>query len=506
MAQLEIKNEKINLAILFLLSVTLSLYLFFRTYVISLDGAFQYIPIAKDFASGLFGKALTHTQQPLYSFLIAMISPWVSDYELAGKWVSTFLGIFMIFPVYFLGKRIFDERIAFLSTLLLVIHPFIRRVSAEVLKESTYLFFLAIALWFTWRTIERGKKFSFLFIPLFSTLAYLVRPDGIEVLFITFFYVLFIKKFNGFGNKWRIVLLMILSSLLLFLPYLIHIRGSTGMWTLSKVKTVGGFLGLQGIDLNVPFIDKILFSLKRLNLEILFNYHPLYLFLFAIGFIKGASSHFKQGEKYLLSFLIVHYIVLFFLVFNITDWSDKGEIQFIGFSGRHVLPLLLFSIYWVGEGVLVVYQWIFKQLESHHKLFGLEATKRSQLLWVILFIIILGTILPKTLKSHRYERLPEKWAGVWIKDQSGGGATLLTTLPRVAFYAGVKYELIDFKNDSLDQIKISILKGKAFYLVIRGKDLFIYPELSESINKSFIEAVRYEEKGMDKVIVYKRVR
>src|SRR4030042_6907943 len=125
------KNEKFDLAILILVSLLLTIYLFFRTYVISLDGAFQYIPIAKDFASGFFKRALSHDQQPLYPFIVALVSRWISDFEMAGKLVSSFFGILIIFPVYFLGKRIFDARIAFVSTLFLVIHPYIRRFSAD---------------------------------------------------------------------------------------------------------------------------------------------------------------------------------------------------------------------------------------------------------------------------------------------------------------------------------------------------------------------------------------
>src|SRR4030066_624461 len=145
-----IKNEKFDLTILLSVSLLLTIYLFFRTYVISLDGAFQYIPVAKDFASGFFRRALSHNQQPLYPLVIAFVSRWVADFELAGKLVSSFFGILIIFPVYLLGKRIFDEKVAFLSSLLLAIHPYIRRFSADVLKESTYLFFLATALWFAW--------------------------------------------------------------------------------------------------------------------------------------------------------------------------------------------------------------------------------------------------------------------------------------------------------------------------------------------------------------------
>jgi hypothetical protein len=112
-----IKNEKLYFTLLLSVSFFLTIYLFFRTYVISLDGAFQYFPIAKDFASGFFRRAISHNQQPLYPLIIAFVSRWVSDFELTGKLVSSFFGILIIFPVYFLGKRIFDEKIALLSSL-----------------------------------------------------------------------------------------------------------------------------------------------------------------------------------------------------------------------------------------------------------------------------------------------------------------------------------------------------------------------------------------------------
>ena len=83
-----VKNEKIDLAILLLTSLILSTYLFFRTYIISTDGAFQYIPMAKHFASGLFSKGLgEYGQQPLYPFFVALVSHLVADFEVAGKLV-----------------------------------------------------------------------------------------------------------------------------------------------------------------------------------------------------------------------------------------------------------------------------------------------------------------------------------------------------------------------------------------------------------------------------------
>jgi len=500
-----IKNEKIDLAILLLISLLLSIYLFFYTYIICLDGAFQYIPIAKDIVSGLYGKALAHNQQPLYSFLVALVSRWVSDFELAGKLVSSLFGILLIIPVYFLGKRIFDQKIAFFSSIFLVIHPYIRRFSADVLKESTYLFFLATALWFSWRTIEGQKKYPYLLIPLFSVLAYLVRPDGVEILLIVFFYILFIKKFNVSGEKWKVILLLLLSSAILLLPYLIHLKESTGTWTLSRAKGMVELLGLGMMKGEASLVEKILFSLKKLNLEIFSIYHPLYFFLLVVGLFKRTSSHFNSGEKFLISLFLLHYIVLFLLVLNFTDWTAKECERFIAFSGRHVLPLLLFSIYWVGEGSVAIFQWIYQKVRFLRTGPLSEPKRRSAVVLVSLWIMIMAIVLPKTLKPQRYERLPEKWAGMWIKDQIGGGQILFTTIPRVAYYGDGEFEYINFDKDKIEKVIGSMKERNILYLIIREREAIHNPEVAEMIKRGFIELGRFEGKRMDKVIVYKRV-
>ena len=471
-----------------------------------MDGAFQYIPVAKDFASGLFKKAISHNQQPLYPLIVAVVSSWTPDFEVAGKLVSSFFGILMIFPVYFLGKRIFDEKIAFISSLLLAIHPYIRRFSADVLKESTYLFVIGTAIWFAWRTIQDEKNYSYLFVPIFSVFAYLVRPDGFEVLLAVFFYVLFVKKFNIPGRKRKVILLLILSSIVLLLPYLFYIREVRGEWTFGKAKSIVEMLGLGVLKDNVPLGQKIVYSLKRLNLDIVAILHPLYIFLFIAGLLKGILSRLKTGEGFLLSFFILHYVVLFLMVLNTTKWGGDKTTLVVHLSGRHVLPLLLISIYWTGEGFLAIYHWVYKKLESNHLLLRSGPERKSILIMVSLLILISAVILPKTLKPQRYERLPEKWAGMWIKNQSGTGMTIFATVPRVAYYADGNCEYIDFYKDNFDKVKTSMGEKKALYLAIRGEEVIDFPENAEAIKRDFVELTRFEGKGMERVIVYERVR
>ena len=500
------RNEKLGLTVLLLISLILSIYLFFRTYVISLDGAFQYIPIAKDFASGLFRKALSHNQQPLYSLFVAFLSQWVPDFELAGKSVSTFFGILIILPVYFLGKQIFDSKVAFFSSLFLVVHPYVRRYSADVLKESTYLFFLATALCLAWKVIQEEKKYGFLFIPLFSAIAYLVRPDGFEVLLVVFFYVIFVRKFSIPMKKKTVILVLFLSSCILFLPYLIHLREVRGVWTLSKAKSIGGMLGLEVMKDGVPFVQKILYSLKRLNLGILGIFHPVYIFLLMVGLTKKIFFPRKNGEGFLLSFGVLHYLVLFLMVLNTTVWGADKAVQADHLSGRHILPLLLISIFWVGEGFMTIHQWIFKKIESRSLMLRIDPKRKPSIIFAVLLVVLLAIVLPKTLKPQRYERLPEKWAGIWIENQFGKGMTLFTTVPRVAYYADVNYEYIDFNKDRLDKIKASMSGKGALYLAIREREVFNFPEDAETIKKDFVELARFEGRGMKKILILKMVQ
>ncbi len=467
---------------------------------------FQYIPVAKDFAAGLYGKALGHGQQPLYPFLTALMSFGVSDFEVSGKLVSTLCGLLLVFPVYFLGKRVFDRRVAFFSVLLLVIHPYIRRFSGDVLKESTYLFFYATAIWFAWKVLDEEKKYPYLFVPIVSLLPYLVRPDGLEVLLAVFFYVLFVKRFPLPESRWKVVLLLLLASGAILFPYLLQIKWTTGVWTLSKAKALAGILGLGGDQFGPSFGSRLYYSLKTLNLELQAVYNPIYLFLLAIGLWGSIRSRWKEGELFLFILAVLHYGVSFLVLLNLTEWQREGNVRMAYFSGRHLMPLLVVSIYWVGKGFLILHDGLVAKIGRSVSSADGETVRKTTATLLIFSALMAGVILPKTLKPQRYDRISEKWAGTWIKNQPGEKKTIFTTLPRVAYYGEGDLVLIQSAKEAKDRIKDSPIRSDAVYVVVQEHETVSAEGGEGSWLQDLMEVKRFGGKRMETVVVYRSVR
>jgi hypothetical protein len=194
------------------------------------------------------------------------------------------------------------------------------------------------------------------------------------------------------------------------------------------------------------------------------------------------------------------------MVLNTTVWGADKAVKADYLSGRHVLPLLFIAIFWVGEGFMTIHQWISKKIESRSLMLRIDPKRKPSIIFAVLLVVLLAIVLPKTLKPQRYERLPEKWAGIWIENQFGKGVTLFTTVPRVAYYADGNYEYIDFKKDRLDKIKASMSEKRALYLAIREREVIHFPENAETIKKDFVELTRFEGEGMEKIVIYKMVQ
>ena len=504
-------NDKRNLFILLLLALSIRIILYPHLHLIAKDGAFQYIPVAKLYACGEFKEALSQMQTPLYPFLIALVSKSGLDMESAGRLISLIFNTLTIIPLYFLGKKLFkSSNISFLAGFLLAIHPYFVRFSVDVLKEAPYIFFFVTALWLSYEALSSEKLWLYLLAGITIGFSCLIRADGIEILIIVSLWILF-QKISEFRKtyKRRIGAFFLLSafSFVLVAPYLWHIRQTTGEWNLSKKIKLEVLIGPKSFvkEDNIRDVSVIrkhtqgflLFTSKSVN-----SFHPLLLIFLLFGLVKRKTIPYQKREEFFLaSFFGIHLFVLYFMAANYSIFRE-GHIIASAFSGRHVLPLVVISFFWMGMGIGEVRERIYGWIVSKRD--GVFSSNLSRRVLVVILAVIALSILPKTLKPQGVDKLGGKIAGIWIKENSGKKAPIImTNMPQVAYYA--MGNPIRLPKTSYKKI-ISSAKIKVDYLVINCRDIEKWsPNLLKLCGKndSLKMVFEYQEKRQDRVIVYR---
>ena len=504
--------------IVLITALVVRLYTGLTTFVISTD-AVQYIDQARNFVEGKFDMidysetlSLRSSYHPLYPFLIAVLYKCIENYEISAKIVSVIMGVSLVTVIYVIGKRIFDSRIAFLCALLLAFHPYTSRFSAEILSESTYFFFFILAIGLGYIAINNLRPLYYVGTGISSALAYLTRPEGIGVLVIVGFFTIFWKISSmrvSLSRRLWCLGVMLLAFSFLASPYLIYIKKQTGYWTLTKKKGVTELLGFENISKRQPVNNKVVGNESRsisnykatkakpfrriLNKEykkyfntlffmiskFISTYHPLLFLFLIIGLIKYKKiPRFGKPGVYLGFTLAFYLLILYALVLV---FSGGGHYYL---SRRHLMPLVIPTMFCSAIGIQTFCNWAETRCAfPSTKYKGFFDVK------IIIPIIIICLLLPKTLKYQRAERIGTKEAGYWLKENAQEVPSVIMGIsPRMAFYAGGKH--IYMNPGSYNAI---ITRARSFgvdYLEIYKETIAdTCPEFFESINSEDIELV-----------------
>jgi 4-amino-4-deoxy-L-arabinose transferase-like glycosyltransferase len=176
------KEDSKNLIILFFFGVILRLYAYSQVNIISIDGAFQYIPVAKLFYHGEYLQALLQPQLPLYPFLISLLSFVTGDFELAGQLISIIFSIMAVFPMYLIGKSLYGARAGFWASILYLVNPLMLHCSVDVLKEGLLIFLFLSSVYCSLRFLQKGEGHWLLWTVIFSVVGALVSMISLVVL------------------------------------------------------------------------------------------------------------------------------------------------------------------------------------------------------------------------------------------------------------------------------------------------------------------------------------
>ena len=497
------------------LTSVIRVYLYLSMPVISLDGAFQFIPLSRLFAEGNLNAALSHGQLPLYPLLIALLSKTGLDFETSGRLISLAISLMTVFPLYFLGKKIFNTKIAFIGCIFFAIHPYFARFSVDVLKDPLYVFLFISSVWLGWEALEEEKLYLFLVVGFFAGFTYLTRPDGLEIFLVMVSWISLshLRQLRrDFTRRiWAIALLFI-SIFILAVPYIMYIHETTGRWTISRTKHVSALFG-QEKDMPQKYFGKaadlaketshgssrkVFTPLTHLLRKSQNIFHPILGLLLLFGWIARKPIPYRKGEFYLLSFFVLHAIVLYLFLLQYSLWN-RGQLVESHFSDRHFLPLVALSLSWMGMGFFIIYDKIANWIEMRRPC---QLPNIHQKVFVLLIIILFASILPKTLKGVRSEKIGRKEAGLWIKGDMKTKPTIITSMPRVAYYSNG--DLIYVPMCSLSDLSKIVLEKRCDYLVYNEKDMQFF-------NNDFFDTIRslgwkkvHRIDGCEKIFIFKR--
>jgi 4-amino-4-deoxy-L-arabinose transferase-like glycosyltransferase len=503
--------------ILLIVSLLVRVYLSFFTYVIQNDSA-AFMQNAEYFANGDFLSGLKHAYHPLYSLLMAGLYKAVPDMELSGTIISILLGTLTVIIFYLIGKSIFDQKISFVSSAILAFHPYAVRFSADIISESTYFFFFISAIGLGFFAITNRKLLLFALTGICSALAYLTRPEGIGILFIVAGWCLLndLAKIKVVWKEKAISILVLIVSFLVFsLPYLVFIKKETGYWHLTMKKSLSQMIGVKetlsgqenvepveenadrkkSSDANISkqtyasrtdlstHLKSILYIMKK-YLETL---HPL-LFIFLIIGVVNWSRMKKERffGLYIASIIAVYLFILYRL--NLTYLTHGYP------SRRHLMPLVIPATFCVGIGVHTTGTWMHEKLQHNSLTVGFKEFLRSTwTMQLIVLMIVVSALLPKTLKPQRFDKLGIKKVGQWIKENSNKPyPAILSVSARNAYYAKGKHIQMESINNAL----VMARERKVDYIFISHREYkAIEEELLQSIkDKEITLAHKYPEK------------
>jgi len=270
----KIKKESIPLIIILIGGV------FLRTLFIDTSYAFWdeavYLENAKLFAFGESNYNELDYRPPLVSFLISPLFN-LNNSELYIRSFMVLLNSLTIVAIYFFIKELYGKKCALIGALFLAILPFHIIYSQYVMTDSLLALFITILLLFMIK-FKKEKSVKYLvYVGIFSALAFMTKFTAISIIPIILFpFLIKIKK--------KDVLLIILSSLIVILPYLLFQYFTYGNFTdflfeaikhVSKPEPVRPDLFLWWyIDLFgpllLPFIFGIIILIKKKD------YMPLY--------------------------------------------------------------------------------------------------------------------------------------------------------------------------------------------------------------------------------------
>ncbi len=275
--------------------------------------------------------------------------------ELTSRVVVVFFSLAMLYSLFFLVKDIYDKKTAYLSVLVLAIHPYTVFYSRAVLPEMLLLFCSITSLYFFYRGLQKtGTLWHWLVSAILLACAFLVKP------FVIFTGLVYLAIWiQNDGKNWykRVVLLpylvIALTPIVLWRQWIlqypdgipasdwlfngnhIRFRPSWFRW-LGYERMIKMFLGFVGV---IPFFAGVFGQTKK-------------QFVITAAWWTGVVAYFTviatgnvQHDYYQIMVMPIFAITVSFGLRNMQLWLSKKTTQPVSY----LIPLVILLTACIGS-------------------------------------------------------------------------------------------------------------------------------------------------------------
>jgi len=223
------------------------------------------------------------------------------------------------------------------------------------------------------------------------------------------------------------------------------------------------------------------------------TFHPFLFILLIIGVINWTRIDKKRFFGIYVTSIVLFYMFILYRL-NMTHLAHGVTIYQYP-SRRHLMPVVIPAVFGVGLVVCTAGTWTHKKLHNCNFIVGFkELLKSTWIVQLIVLMIVVSVLLPKTLKPQRFDKYGIKVVGQWIRTNSNKTSpAILSDSSRNAYYAGGKHVQMYEINNALGVAQA----GKVDYMLIMQRNYeVIEKEILQNIKDKKIElAYKYPEKG-----------
>lgn len=495
------KSLYTKIGILVLMAVAFRVILAVNAQCISNDGP-EYIYVAQLYYNCDFKTAIDHSYQPLYPILTAFSYFFAGNWETAALIPSIVLSSLALVFLYLICRRIFDEKTAFVASVLYIAVPFPAILSSQILTTGTFIFFFLATFWLGIELLITNKWYYYLLTTLGSIFCYLVRPDGILIL-VPFVFTIIISNILALKANWKklavSILMFIIPVIIVFGIYLIAADKNITDFIpkkISQIALTSDFLTLPEFlrhEETPPFIgdETYLWALLRVfNIFIGTCPHVVFLLLL-FGIFKRRIYKYQLLKEipFLLLFVTYWIFMVIFIMF-----------LFGYVSRRHFAPVVALALPWAAVGLM--------ELASRIKSTAYALERReiadylpSKMTLYVLIALLLVMFSIKTFPPLYTDKTGERKAGEFLKEQYHGRKfAILTNMNRISYYADVYNSTFNITSISYDPVTKLIPYNTIIQFVkSQGIEIIAIDNTVDKFCPDFFENAR---KGVEITIVH----